>query len=236
MAGIENAANVTATKVVKTGAIDLRVPRSDVSTTVDHLLGITSGAHGYVASSRTFTEGGVPAANVTIRIPVGVFDTVVASVSRLGHVESLTTSAQDVTGQVVDLGARLTTLQQTRSTYLTILSHATTIGATLAVQQRVDDAQQQIEELQGELKTLRNQAAYSTLTVDISAPGAPVKAHHARHGLAKAWHTAVTRFVTGVEAIIGALGTILLVLLVVGMLAFIAHLGYRSVRRATSSG
>jgi hypothetical protein len=235
--GAENAAmNVQGTKVVKTGTIDLRVAGRDVSATVDHLLGITSGAHGYVASSRTFTEAGVPAANVTIRIPVSSFDPVVASVSRLGHVQSLTTSAQDVTGQVVDLGARLHALQQTRSTYLTILSHATTIGATLAVQQRVDDAQQQIEELQGELKTLRNQAAYSTLTVAISAPGALVPVHHVRTGLAKAWHTSVGRFTSGVEAIVGALGSILLVLLVLGFLALIALLGYRGMRRATSSG
>jgi hypothetical protein len=230
------AMSVTATKVVKTGTIDLRVAGRDVSATVDRLLGITSGAHGYVESSSTFSEAGVPAANVTIRIPVTSFDPVVASVSRLGHVQSLTTSAQDVTGRVVDLSARIHALQQTRSTYLTILSHATTIGATLAVQQRVDDAQQQIEVLQGELKTLQNQAAYSTLTVAISAPGAPVPVHHQRTGLAKAWHTSVKRFASGVEAIIGALGPILLVLLVLGVLALIAHLGYRSVRRATSSG
>jgi hypothetical protein len=230
------AMNVTATKVVKTGTIDLQVAGHDVSATVDKVLGITSGTHGYVESSRTYSEAGVPAANVTIRIPVTSFDTVVASVSRLGHVQSLTTNAQDVTGKVVDLGARIHALQQTRSTYLTILSHATTIGATLAVQQRVDDAQQQIEVLQGELKTLRNQAAYSTLTVAISAPGAPVPVHHQRTGLAKAWHTSVKRFADGVEAIIGALGPILLVLIVLGVLALIAHLGYRSVRRATSSG
>jgi hypothetical protein len=230
------ALNVSAARVVKTGTLDLRVAGRNVSATVDHLLGITSGAGGYVASSRTFSEAGVPAANVTIRVPVSSFDNVVASVSRLGHVESLTTSSQDVTGRVVDLSARLTALRQTRSTYLTILSHATTIGATLAVQQRVDDAQQQIEVLQGALKTLRNQAAYSTLTVAISAPGAPVPVHHVRTGLAKAWHTSITRFTNGVEEIIGALGPILLVLIVLGVLALIAHLGYRSVRRATSSG
>ena len=83
---------------------------------------------------------------------------------------------------MVDLGARVSALQQTRSKYLTILGRATTIGATLEVEQQVEDVQQQIEEIQGELKVLRNQSADGTLTGDVSQIGATVVNHHHKQG------------------------------------------------------
>ena len=178
---------------------------------------------------------GSPSGEFTLRIPAAQFDSTVIAAERYGHVVSLTTSAQDVTGKVVDLGARVAALQKTRSTYLTILGRATTIGATLEVQQRVDDVQQQIEEIQGELKLLDNQSADGTLSVNVAQVGATVVvAHHHSGGLGAAWHTSISRFNRGFDSIVSALGPLLLVLLVLAVLAGIAGLGYRGVRRATS--
>ena len=134
---------------------------------------------------------------------------------------------------MVDLGARVTALEQTRATYLTILGRATTIGATLEVQQRVDAVQQQIEELQGELKVLQDQSSDGTLTVNVTQHGAPVVVHHPRGGLGAAWHTSVAGFNRGFDAIVSGLGPLLLAVLLLGVLAAIAALGYRGVRRVT---
>jgi hypothetical protein len=234
-AQVESAADVvTATRVVKTGNLQLQVGRGQVQATVSKLVEQTTAMGGYVSQSRTDGVAGAPTGELTLRIPVNQFDPAVTSAERLGHVVSLTTNAQDVTGRVVDLGARLTSLGQTRSTYLTILGRAKTIGATLAVQQRVDDVQQQIEELQGELKVLRNQSADGTLSVDISQVGSTIAARHHKHnGIGAAWHRSISRFARGFDDIVGALGPLLLAVLVLAVLAGIGALGYRGVRRVT---
>jgi hypothetical protein len=237
-AGVETVADdVTATRVVKTGELGLRVARGQVQPTVSKLTTMTTGLGGYVAKSSTDNELGQPTGEVTLRIPATRFEAGVNDAERYGKVTSLTTNATDVTGRYVDLGARLTALKQTRTTYLTILGRATTIGTTLEVQQRVDDVQQQIEELQGQLKVLGNQSADGTLTVDVSQVGAPVKQihrHHKANGIGAAWHRSITRFQRGFDAIVGALGPLLLVLLILGAFGGIALLGYRGIRRVNA--
>jgi Domain of unknown function (DUF4349) len=226
---------VTATRVVKTGSLSLRVARGQVQPTVSKLVATTTHFGGYVSASRTDNLAGSPEGEVTLRIPAAQFDTAVNSVEKFGRVTSLTTNAHDVTGRFVDLGARLSALKRTRSTYLTILGSATTIGSTLEVQQHVDDVQQQIEELQGQLKVLRNQSADGTLTVDVSQVGSPVKVaarHHKSNGIGAAWHRSVRRFQRGIDSIVGALGPLVLVLLILAVLLGIGIFGYRGVRRA----
>jgi hypothetical protein len=232
----EDAADaVTATRVVKTGSLQLLVNRGQVQATISKLITLTGSLGGYVAQSNTDTVAGSPTGALTIRMPVARFDSAVNGAERLGHVVSLSTNAHDVTGQVVDLGARVSALRRTRATYLTILGRATTIGATLEVQQRVDDVQQQIEEIQGELKVLHNQSADGTLAVSVSQRGTVVHVarHHKRTGIGLAWHNSISRFARGFDAIVGALGPLLLAILVLAVLAGIARLGYRGVRRAT---
>jgi hypothetical protein len=228
---------VTATRVVKTGSLDLQVSRGQVQATVTKLVALTTGLNGYVSQSRTDNELGSPEGEVTLRIPADHFETAVTRAEALGHVTSLVTNAHDVTGQYVDLGARLAAMQRTRSTYLTILGHATTIGSTLEVQQRVDDVQQQIEQLQGQLKVLRNQSADGTLTVDVTQAGAKTLVHkqpRKPHGIGAAWHRSIDRFARGFDAIVGALGPLVLAVLVLAVLIGVGGLGYRGVRKATS--
>jgi hypothetical protein len=237
---VENVSDtVTATRVVKTGDLGIRVARGQVQPTVTKLVNMTTGLDGYVAKSSTDNELGSPTGEVTLRIPASRFETGVNDAERYGKVTSLTTNATDVTGRYVDLGARLTALKQTRATYLTILGGARTIGATLEVQQRVDDVQQQIEELQGQLKVLRNQSADGTLTIDISqvgAPVTPVHRHHKANGIGAAWHRSISRFQRGFDAIVGALGPLVLVLLILAAFGGVALVGYRGIRRVNAKG
>ena len=77
----------------------------------------------------------------------------------LGQTSNLTTKATDVTGQYVDLQARLDALEATRQQYLSILAKATSIGDILSVQEELDSVQTQIEQLQGQLQLLSSQTA-----------------------------------------------------------------------------
>jgi hypothetical protein len=76
---------------------------------------------------------------------------------------------QDVTASAIDQDARLTNLRATEQALLGIMTKATTITDTLAVQTQLTTVQGQIEELQAQRNQLGDQAAFSTLTVQFEA-------------------------------------------------------------------
>jgi hypothetical protein len=226
--------DISATRVVKTGMMSLEVDKGSVPTVVGALVDLAGSVGGYVASSRTDSFSDSPSGEVILRVPVDKFESAITSVNRLGKQTSLQTSAEDVTGKFVDLAARMHALQRTRQTYLTILGRAHTIGSTLSVQQRVDDVQQQIEELQGKLKVLRNQSNDGTLTVDVAEKGAEVAtvpSEHERHGFSLAWHKSIDRFNHGLQAMIGALGPLLLTALILAFAYLVFRVGTRLTAR-----
>jgi hypothetical protein len=233
-----DASSVDATRIVKTGNLTIRVAKKDVQAVTQSLTELAATQGGYVAQSNTNFDSATPSGQVVLRIPVAHFEDAIKAAEHLGmHVVSLNTSSDDVTGKYVDLNAREHALEHTRSTYLAILSRARTIGATLSVQQRIDDIQQQIDQLHGQIKLLGNQASYSTLTVDVVPVGAKTLAtvHHDRHGIGKAWHDSWSRFSRGVDALVGAIGPIVFAVLLIALLAGIGTLGYRGVRKVTGS-
>jgi hypothetical protein len=220
-------------RVIKTGELDLQVPRGRVGVTLDRLSGLAGTEGGYVASSHSTQGDGAPYGSVTLRVPVARFERTVAVARTYGSkVLSLETTGTDVTAKYVDLNARISALQATRKTYLAILGRATTIGETLEVEQQITDVQTQIEQLQGQRNVLANHSAMSTLTVTVDQRLlTPVRHTGHRNGFVRAVDRSVSRFVRGVEAIVGALGPIVLVLLLVGLTALVARFGYRRLRR-----
>ena len=233
--------SVDADRVIRTGDVNLVVPKGTVAATVTKLQGAAGGLGGSLQDSQSQAadpkSAGVATASVTLRVPAPQFEALLNRVQALGKVITSTTSGKDVTAQYVDLAARLKALETSRETYLVILSKATTVNDTLAVQQRLDDLQQQIEQLQGQQNTLGAQSDLSTLTVEVSEPTptpppAP-KPPAARSGLSQALHTAGDRFRRGGEAVIAALGTIALLLIATLGLLIIGRLGRRAYIRRT---
>jgi len=70
-----------------------------------------------------------------------------------------------VTGQVLDLGARITNLQATERALQAIMTKAVKISDVLEVQSQLTDVRGQIEQLQTQKAHLEEQAAYGTLGV-----------------------------------------------------------------------
>lgn len=219
-------------KIEQTGEVDLEVNKLDVRKAVATLTALAAQAGGQVANSQTVV-GDDPSAIVTLRVPNDSFGTVLNRAQGLGKVLSVNTKTADVTAQYVDLSARLHALGVTKSTYLNILTKATTIGEILSVQERINDIQTQIDQLQGQLNVLNNQTTMATLTVSIDqkAKIKPAAVVHHQSGISKAVHRSVSRFVHGIEAIIGVIGPIVLVLLLIGLGWLLAKVGYRIVRR-----
>ena len=233
--GTDLAMPIRTARVVQTGQLSLEVGHGKVQASLDRLTSIAIGAGGYVSDSKSEQGGDTPSGTTTIRVPVARFTSVETQVRHVGHVVSINTSATDVTATYVDLGARIDALSQTRATYLTLLSRATSIGDSLAVQQQIQQVQTQLEQLQGQQKVLADSSDLATLAVSITEAGAappPPVTHHSS-GFDKAWHQAASGFNTGLKAIIRIAGPLLLVLLVLALIAgvgYLARLAYRRTR------
>lgn len=222
---------VPGSKVVKTGEMDLQVDKGEVGHMLDRLTAIATLERGFVADTHS-SEAGDASGSVTLRIPVANFEDTLTQVRKLpAKVTSVQVAGQDVTSQYVDLKARLAALSDTRTAFERLLGQATTIGQTLEVQSHITDIQTQIEQLQGQIRVLDDQTSYGTLTVTVDQPAKVTPVAHHRSGMSAAVHRSVTRFVNGIEAIIGVLGPLLLVLLIVGVVLLGGRLVYRLVRR-----
>ena len=220
------------TEVVKTGSIDLVVKAGQLGGTIDQLTTMAAGLGGFVASSQT-TEGGTsPTGDLTLRVPAAHFEQLLTQVRALGRPVSVTAAGQDVTAQYVDLQARIDALEATRQQFLQILAKAQQIGDILAVEQQINDLQVQIEQLQGQLRVLDDQATYSTLSVHLTEQGAasPVPTPHPG-GLSAAWAHARHSFATGLEAVVSWAGGFAVFLVCLATLGLLARLTWSVVRR-----
>ena len=224
------------TKVVTTGSIDLALGHDPLEPAVTRLTAIATGAGGYVAKSALQvgpSTGTVPSSGtLVLQVPQAAFDSVLTQVRSIGTVTSMTSTSTDVTGQYVDLQARIDALQASRQQYLTILSKATSIGDILSVQNQLDTIQSQIEELQGQLNLLDSQTTYATLTVSLSQSGhRPPPPAATPSGLGRAWHQSVDGFTSGVEWLVRIAGRTLFVLLCLAVFAVVGRWAWRAWRR-----
>lgn len=152
------------TKVVYTGSLQLVV--EDVDAAIVTASGLVRGAGGYVAASERTSDGDNPVATITYRIPAERWDGALEQLRDLGQkVAGERTSAIEVTGQLVDLEARIRNLRATEAALQAILSRAERIADVLEVQRELTTVRGEIEQLDAQRASLEDQAAYGTLAV-----------------------------------------------------------------------
>jgi hypothetical protein len=221
--------------IIKTGSMSLQVSAID-----DALAAASSkiaALGGYVSGSDRSGDADQQVATETYRIPAAQWDAALVALRGLAvKVLAEQTQTQDVTGDVLDLGARITNLQATEAALQAIMAKATKISDVLAVQAQLTDVRGQIEQLMTQKTHLQGQAALSTLTVAFSLkPQAAVVTSQQQFDPS----SEVDRASASLIEVLQALATAgiwfaivwLPILLVVGVVAVIAFLIARRVRR-----
>jgi hypothetical protein len=221
-------------KIEQTGTLDLAVKKGALARTMSGLTDLAAADGGFVANSQSQngTSGGTAYGTITLEVPVNDFASVLKATERYGKTSDVSTSATDVTGQYVDLQARLSALEDSRQQYLTILAKATSIGDILSVQEQLNSIQQQIEQLQGQLQLLTSQTSYSKVTVTVSEGTPPPRpAPLPPSGLVQAWHDSVGGFVAGVEGVVRLAGPLLFALVCLALVAIGGRVLWRRYQR-----
>ncbi len=153
--------------IIKIGSLSLQVPVLDDALATAAAKIAAFG--GYVSGSDRSGDGDQATATVTYRVPAAQWDAALVSLRGIADkVLAEQTQTQDVTGDVIDLGARITNLRATEAALQAIMAKATKISDVLAVQQQLTDVRGQIEQLTTQKQHLQDQAAFSTLTVTYS--------------------------------------------------------------------
>jgi hypothetical protein len=150
--------------IIKTGTLDLQVEAVETAVTAAEAKITALG--GYVSGSEQVGDGDNVSATITYRVPAGQWAAALVALRDLSiKVVTERTGTEDVTGQVVDLRARIANLQATERALQAIMTQATKISDVLAVQAELTTVRGQIEEATAQKQHLEEQAAYSTLTV-----------------------------------------------------------------------
>jgi hypothetical protein len=215
-------------RIVRTANVQLEVGEGRLNTTINQATDVVRKAKGiYVGSSTTVPSGEPASAQVTFRVPVDAFESVLRELKGLGTYRGEESSTEDVTNQYIDLSAQLAAWRAQERVYLRLLDRAKSVTDVIAVQNQLQQVQSNIERLQGQVNYLEDQSSFSTIVLHVSEPGAggPVAPPSGR--LARAWATAVNGL--GVMAAGVLVGVVWLTPVVV--VAGLVLLGLRALRR-----
>jgi len=113
--------------------------------------------------------------SVVVRVPRDRFQDVMARIEKLGDVTHRDIKAEDVTDEFVDIQARLKNAYNMRDRLADLLSRAPAKEA-LDIEKELGRVTEEIERMEGRLKLLRDQIAFSTITVTFT-PLAPQTVH-----------------------------------------------------------
>ncbi|MCC7492651.1 MAG: DUF4349 domain-containing protein [Fimbriimonadaceae bacterium] len=134
-------------------------------------------------------------ASITVRVPAERFDAMLAELAKLGTVVDRQLTTEDVTSQWVDLDARLRNSQRAEQRFLAILQNAGSVSDLLTVERELARVRGEIEQLEGQMRQLRDLVSLCTVTVNLSLPPEIDATANERSWLAEVCSDAAASFV-----------------------------------------
>lgn len=151
-------------KLIRNGSLDFKT--GDVKKTKAEIEKIAKAVKAYISSENENNYGDRLQYMQVIRVPADQFDELVKQIETLGEkTENKNINTQDVTEEFIDVEARLRTKKELEARYREILKQAKTVADIVSIEGQISQVRSEIESTEGRLTYLKNQVAYSTLTV-----------------------------------------------------------------------
>jgi len=158
--------------LVMTANVSMR--SDDPWKTADTAKQIARDLNGNLLSLNQSGSGSQRNATLVMSVPAARFDDAITALKKLdGEVISSSVDAKDVTDQLVDLDARITTLKAEESRYLALFARANTVDELLKVQAALSQLRTQIEQLAAQQKNLSGRVVMSTISLSVSPIAGP---------------------------------------------------------------
>lgn len=154
-------------KIIKSATTKYKV--KDVKVVTNKIKKVTALYRGYISDLRFENNLYKKENRFTIKVPEEFFDSLMDSISSFSEFidyENVTT--KDVTEDYIDTHSRLTTKEEVKNRYETILrKKAKTVKDILATEDKLRIIQEEIDAAKGKLKYISNKVAYSTIQIDL---------------------------------------------------------------------
>ncbi len=151
--------------IVFTATIDVEV--DDVAAAGAEARNAVRALGGVVFSESTSTSGS-PRTVLTFKVNPADFDRALDSLAKIGDLVNQRVSADDVTERIVDLQSRVTTAEASVIRLRKLLDQAGDISALASLENQLLNRETLLEQLRGQLRTVQDQVALSTITLTIT--------------------------------------------------------------------
>ena len=113
-------------------------------------------------------------ATVTLKVPPASFRSMLSELAKLGFLESSEVKTDDVTDQVIDVGARITAAQNGLERTRGLLAKSSNLVEVNSLENEVSRRETEVETLLGQQKTLSQRVDLATIVFTVVGAPAPV--------------------------------------------------------------
>jgi hypothetical protein len=196
-------------QVIRRAEVAVRVP--NVEKAEREVNALVQSWQGYVESANSSDLAtDRPVLTMAIRVPVDRFDDGIAKLESLGVRLSKVVSSEDVTGQIVDLDARLGTLRAQEETYRGLLKRSSNLENVISLQDKLTEVRGTIESMAAQRKTLGSLAALSNISLRLEQDAVAHAAPKDPNWMAQTWGESTTAL-SGALRVVVTVGMYLLV-------------------------
>jgi hypothetical protein len=217
-----NTASAAPTMVIRTGQAFIEVDEVDKAALKIRQLAAQVG--GYITNSSI--SGGrdqIRQATFELKIPSARYDQATGLLSTIGKVETVSSTAQDVGEEFVDVTARVTNSRRLEERLIGLLANRTgKLDEVLRVERELARVREEIERYEGRLRYLSARVALSTLTITVHEPAPILGNSPGENPIAAALRRAWKNFIAVVAGSIAALG-IVIPLALLGLAGWLAY-------------
>ncbi|THA23905.1 DUF4349 domain-containing protein [Streptomyces sp. RKND-216] len=204
--------------VIKTAS--LTVETEDVQDGLDEARRAVGTAGGYVSEETTDRDAdGDERSRITFKVPPEEYDGLLDALAGIGELEDRKQSAQDVTGEVVDVESRIKTQKASVDRVRKLMEDATELSDVVSLESELSTRQADLEALQARLESLEARSGMATVTMELRTPdAAPVEEEDEDPSVGGAFSGGWDAFVTMLRWIAVAIGASLPFLVALGLL------------------
>ena len=170
-----------------------------------------SDRHGGQIYERTIniTDDRSSSASFVIKLPPENIEAAIADLDAIGIRRTASQGTEDVTGQVVDIDARLTTAQASLDRVRKLLEAATDLGQILSLESQLTERETLVEQYTAMKRAISDRVSLATLRVQLSVspePAAAKAAPKAKQTIGRAFEKGWKGFVVALAAIMIFIG------------------------------